>query len=185
MTALINLAWAIVGIVGTWKVLEKAGKEGWWSLIPFANMWQLYKAAGVDPVTSLLSIPTVIFLAATIIAAIMESAGITVLMFLITVAFFIAYFVFYIIAMDHLAKKFNQPTGFAVGLILVHNIFMLILGFGEDYKYDESAETLINDYQRIETSMPEQTDTESSEKESDASEDASVDSSAESDDDLK
>ena len=43
---LIILAIYIIAIIGMWKMFEKAGREGWKSLIPFYNMYVLTEISG-------------------------------------------------------------------------------------------------------------------------------------------
>ena len=45
-TWIICLAILIITIIGMWKVFEKAGQEGWKSIIPFYNMYVLTEISG-------------------------------------------------------------------------------------------------------------------------------------------
>lgn len=125
----------IIGIAGTWMVLKKAGKEGWWSLIPFANLWKVYEVAGVNPATSLLAIPAFLFGYLALIPLLMGSGEGTALLLVLALFSFLFYVIYFFKAMISLADKFGQLGGFAAGLIFVHSIFMAILGFG-NYTYN-------------------------------------------------
>lgn len=96
----LSLALMILLIVAKWKIYEKAGEEGWKSIIPFYNDYILYKIVwGNGWLFLLLCIP--------IVNAVIS-----------------------IICMVKLSKAFDQSGAFAVGLIFLPNIFLLILGFG-------------------------------------------------------
>ncbi len=91
---------AVLLIVAMWKIFTKAGKPGWASIIPIYNTIVLLEIVG--------------------------RPAWWVLLFFIP----LVNVVIMVIVMLDLAKSFGQGMGFAVGLILLTNIFMLILGFG-------------------------------------------------------
>lgn len=94
------LAIAVVGIIGLWKVFEKAGEEGWKVLIPFYNMYILFKITwGNGWLFLLLLIPVV-------------------------------HVVIPIITLYKLAKSFGKGVGFFFGLWFLYPVFIMILGFG-------------------------------------------------------
>ncbi len=91
----------IIMIVGMWKMFEKAGREGWKSLIPFYNMYVLTEISGQNGWLFLLCL----------------IPGVGALIWTILVSL-------------KLAPAFGKDTAFAIGLILLGPIFYLILGFG-------------------------------------------------------
>lgn len=94
------LVFALVPLIGLWKVLEKAGEPGWGAIVPIYNIFLLVKVSGNSPLfVLLLLIPLVnIFV------------GIKV--------------------MIDLAGKFGKGTGYALGLLFLPFIFFPMLGFG-------------------------------------------------------
>ena len=90
----------VVSIVALWKLLTKAGKPGWASIIPIYNSLVLIYIAGK---------PMWWFL----------------LMFIPIVNIVISVMVFI-----GLAKNFGRGAGTVIGLIFLPFIFMLILGLG-------------------------------------------------------
>ena len=98
---ILSLALAVLGIVAMWKIFEKAGEPGWAAIIPFYNLYVLFKITWGN--------------------------GWKFLLLLIP----IAKFVFLIITMVKLAKAFGKSGGFAVGLIFLSIIFYCILAFGD------------------------------------------------------
>jgi hypothetical protein len=97
----LSLALAVLGIVAMWKIFEKAGEPGWAAIIPFYNLYVLFK--------------------------ITWGSGWKFLLLLIP----IANIVFVIITMVKLAKAFGKSGGFAVGLIFLGVIFYCILAFDQ------------------------------------------------------
>ncbi len=97
----LSLALAVLGIVAMWKIFVKAGEPGWAAIIPFYNLYVLFK--------------------------ITWGSGWKFLLLLIP----IANIVFVIITMVKLAKAFGKSGGFAVGLIFLGVIFYCILAFDD------------------------------------------------------
>lgn len=87
-------------IIADWKLFTKAGEAGWKSLIPIYNIYILVK--------------------------IIDGKGIKFLLFLIP----IVNIIYGIIFNFRIAKAYGKGTGFAIGLILLPNLFQLILAFG-------------------------------------------------------
>ncbi len=97
----VYLAVMVLGIVAMWKIFEKAGEPGWAAIIPFYNLYVLFKITWGN--------------------------GWKFLFLLIP----FANIVFAIITMVKLAKAFGKSGGFAVGLIFLSIIFYCILAFGD------------------------------------------------------
>ena len=97
----IGVAVGILSIIAMWKIFVKAGEPGWAAVIPFYNLYVLFKITwGSGWKFLLLLIPI---------------AGIVIL----------------VITMVKLAKAFGKGSGFAVGLIFLSIIFYCILAFGD------------------------------------------------------
>lgn len=99
--SILSLAIAVLAIVAMWKIFEKAGEPGWAAIIPFYNLYVLFK--------------------------ITWGSGWKFLLMLIP----IANLVIAIITMVKLAKAFGKSGGFAVGLIFLSIIFYCILAFDD------------------------------------------------------
>lgn len=56
------LIYSIMYLVSMYKVFEKCGKNGWYSLIPFYNNWVLFEIAGIDAWLSLIPFVNVVFM---------------------------------------------------------------------------------------------------------------------------
>lgn len=94
------LAICVIGIIANWLIFKKAGVPGWASLIPFYNVYCMYKIAW-------------------------GNGWLFLLMFIPFVNIVIA-----IIMLWKLTKAFGKGGGFFVGLLLLNFIFSLILAFG-------------------------------------------------------
>ncbi|MFI4911078.1 MAG: DUF5684 domain-containing protein [Sedimentisphaeraceae bacterium JB056] len=92
---------AVIWIISTWKIFEKAGEPGWACIVPFYNLWVWCKVAGL---------PGWAFIGFLIpyVSAVMGLI-VTILM----------------------AKNFGKGIGFMLGLIFLPFIFFLILAFGD------------------------------------------------------
>jgi len=97
----LGLAVGVLAIVALWKIFVKAGEPGWAAIIPFYNLYVLFKITWGN--------------------------GWKFLFLLIP----IANIVFLIITMVKLAKAFGKSGGFAVGLIFLSVIFYCILAFDQ------------------------------------------------------
>lgn len=92
----------VLSVVAGWKIFEKAGEKGWKVLIPFYNLYTLFRIAG--------------------------RSGWWMLGFFVP---FLNIVVGIMLALD-LAKHFGKSTVFAIfGLILFPYIGSLMLAFGE------------------------------------------------------
>ncbi len=108
-----SLVVMLLSIVAMWKIFEKAGEQGWKSIIPIYNVYVLFK---------LLKLNFWILLAA-IVCLIIPFVNIIALVVLL-------YFVF--AALYRLSKAFGHGVGYFLGLIFLSFIFELILAFNDD-----------------------------------------------------
>ena len=96
-----SLLLSALAIASLWILFKKAGEPGWAAIVPFYNLYVLFKITWGN--------------------------GWKFLFLLIP----IANLVFAIITMVKLAKAFGKSGGFAVGLIFLSIIFYCILGFDQ------------------------------------------------------
>lgn len=97
---LVLFAAAVLVIAGWWKIFGKADESGWKSIVPIYNLIVLFRIVGRPWWWIFLLI-------------------IPLVGFIVT-----------IVADNDLSKSFGKSGGFTVGLVLLHPIFVLILGFG-------------------------------------------------------
>lgn len=103
--SVVALAIAAVTIVAMWKLFVKAGEEGWAAIVPFYNLYVLYKITW----------------------------GNGVLFLLLLIPF--ANIVIHIVTMVKLARAFGKGGGWACGLIFLNTIFICIMAFSQDIQY--------------------------------------------------
>lgn len=96
----VYIAIAVLSIVAMWKIFQKAGMKGWWSIVPFYSNYKQMEIAGYN--------------------------GWLFLLLFVPIANIVMMILMYI----GMAKKFGKSGGFAVGLILLNLIFTCILAFG-------------------------------------------------------
>lgn len=112
---IIVLIFAIMQIIGSWKILSKANQPGWAILIPFYGQYVLCKAVGVNPWWILIVLCSSIL---NVIPIIGSLASIAISLY------------FLILLNVSLARSYGKEDSFAIGLILLPPIFTIILGFG-------------------------------------------------------
>jgi hypothetical protein len=104
----------VLSIISSWKIFEKAGREGWIALIPFYNIYVHFEICGKPGWwTFLFFVPL---------------ANIYVL-------------VMFLVSQIELAKRFGKTTGFGIGLIFMPTIFRMILAF-DDSKYQVETDVV-------------------------------------------
>jgi hypothetical protein len=94
------LAVSVAFIATLWKLFQKAGRPGWFSLIPLYNLIVLCEIAGKP-----------VWWAAMLICPVVN------ILFLVLLSF-------------ALAKRFGQGAGFGMGLFLMGPVFYPLLAFG-------------------------------------------------------
>lgn len=104
-TTIISLLIAALMVVSLWFLFKKAGEEGWAAIVPFYNLYVLFKITWGN--------------------------GIMFLLLLIPIANIVIMIMTYV----KLAKAFGKGGGFACGLIFLSAIFMPIMAFSKDIVY--------------------------------------------------
>ncbi len=98
---LVSLVILIIMIVGYGKMFQKAGYAWWLSIIPIVNVWVLCKMA--------------------------FRSGWYMFLLLIPIVHFFVIIKLYL----NIARKFEYPGIFAVGLIFLNPIFVMIIAFSD------------------------------------------------------
>lgn len=125
--SLVGIAVAVLLVIAEWKIFVKAGEKGWKSLIPFYNVYILFKLFWK---TDMFWILLGVSLGSSILTGICANAGINA--GVLTFAVGVFELVVAIILCNRISKSFGHSGGFTVGLIFLPNIFTLILAFNKD-----------------------------------------------------
>lgn len=124
---LLVIPFLVFVIIANWKIFEKNGEEGWKSIIPFYNSYIYTKIAGLNWWYFLI----IIF------ASILENSDSSSTAFLGSISEMFVYFlIFY-----NLAKKAGKDST-KIGILgaLFTPIMQLIMGFSNEYKFDNNVE---------------------------------------------
>ena len=122
---IISLVIETLKLIGTWKMLTKAGESGWKSLIPFYNQWTLCKVAGISPYWVLEMI--IVSMLNAVLNGILGSPVISGILSLIVYANTIY---FWVILSISLAKSFGKDTGFGLATFFFSFITYPMMGMG-------------------------------------------------------
>ena len=118
------VAWFILNLIANWKLLFKAGKGGWQSLVPVWNHIARYGICWSKWVGLAVCVVAPIFVSC---CSESESTVLIILVALVSIAAFVCS----IIEKVKLAKVFGKSSGFAIGLIFLEPLFIMILAFGD------------------------------------------------------
>lgn len=119
VVSVLGLISTVLSVIGTWKILEKAGENGWKSLIPFYSGYMLYKISwDVRPYW--------IMLGCTIINFVLTR--INDLFLFLNPLFSLVITGIFVIQLYKLSKAFGHGIGFTIGLFLLNPLFVFILG---------------------------------------------------------
>lgn len=132
------VAWILL-MVAHWRMFTKAGEKGWKSLIPLYSDYTLYKLVWntksfwIFLASSILTIITTFFCGSYAVTSAGEVVYLGESNMIVGVISFVASMVmlFYIVMSTvNTAFAYGKGFGFALGLVVLPNIFTLILAFG-------------------------------------------------------
>lgn len=121
----IALIFAIIGIIGQWKMFKKANEEGWKAIIPVYNVITLCKLVGVTPWWIL-----IVFAAGVLTSIPYLGALVGLVSFSVSIYFII-------ILSISTARSYNMSDGFGIGYIfnITKPFFYLATGIMESATY--------------------------------------------------
>ena len=122
----------ILQIIAFWKIFKKAGEPGWKSIIPIYNSYVLYKISW-RPLWFWLNI--LIAFIYGFVGQLANSSTSGTFFAILTIIFYVALFVLYVMFLVKISRSFGHGIGFAIGLLFLYPIFILMLGYGKsEYK---------------------------------------------------
>ena len=129
----------ILAIIAMWKIFTKAWEAGWKSIIPFYNIYILYKIAGMK---NWFWYTLIVFAVWCLVAAIcwVESTAYWIVMGIVCLFCWIVA----IVVNYKLPRKFGWGVFASILYVLFTWICVLILGFGNyQYEWKKSEETVV------------------------------------------
>ena len=142
----LSLGVTALQFVAFWKVFKKAGKPGWYGIIPFYNMFVLSDIGDTNIIWPIVNVaaPVLSYIISFAFSFGMEMFKINYnvaepILFLVTLLLSGITIVANFIMMINLAKKFDKDTVFGVGMALIPVVFLTILAFDKS-KYNGSSE---------------------------------------------
>lgn len=129
-----SVLYALSVFFALWRILAKAGMHGWAMLIPFYNVYCVFKLAFYEAFQTLLIYISVAFLG-TFLTYFGGASGPWIL------AIFVVFWIMlYIKLLYRISVNFGHGAGYTVGLIFMPYLFILLLGWGnDDYILDRDA----------------------------------------------
>ena len=130
--AITAITW-VVKLICRWRIFTKAGEKGWKALIPAYNTYTEFAISwsGLQGILMMAALTIGNFL-------VMTNSSETLIF---NIGSWIATYaaVLGLIQTHKLSRSFDHIFGFALGLIFLNPVFMLILAFGKNSQYVESA----------------------------------------------
>lgn len=116
--------WYVLLAIALWKTFEKAGEAGWKAIIPFYNVYIMYK---ISWKTSMFWV----WLVLTIVSCCIPSDDLGVFGSLVVFVICVALIVVEVIQLYKLSVCYGHGAGWTVGLLFLNPFFMLAIGFGK------------------------------------------------------
>ena len=141
LVAIVVVVGWVLQVIANWKIFTKAGEEGWKSLIPVYSNYVSFKIAWKPLyfwVTLLVGVFASIFFDLATVGSTTGNADFVIKstpLFIIAVIIWVIAVILNIVFYYKLSKAFGYGAGFTLGLLFLHSIFLLILGFNKsEYK---------------------------------------------------
>ena len=127
------LAYAVFAIIAQWKLFEKAGEEGWKSIIPFYNSIKLSEIATGNKILGILWCVVYTVYIPFYMANRYGSSSVltTIITLLLSLAVYIVTGILYF----KLAKAFGKSDGWSVAMFFLYPILVIALGYDNTIEY--------------------------------------------------
>ncbi|MBQ9990143.1 MAG: hypothetical protein IJP31_04270 [Lachnospiraceae bacterium] len=132
--SLISMGVGIIFYIARWKMFVKAGEAGWKAIIPLYGEYITFKICWEGKFFWIVF--GLMFLYAVLLG--IGVASFSTIAIIGAIIALIAAIVIIIMMLNRLSRVFGMGVGFTVGLVLLYNFFIMILGFGSaEYKRNE------------------------------------------------
>lgn len=116
----------LIHVVAYWKMFTKAGESGWKSLIPVYNVYTCFKIAW----SGLFFWLTLVLIAAAAAVSFIAPIELSDYLDYILIGIVFLTLLIQIIFNAKLSKAFGHGFGYTIGLLLIPELFLLIIGLG-------------------------------------------------------
>ena len=150
---IINLALAVLSVIGMWKMFTKAGENDWGAIIPFYNKYLLFKISDMKNWYWAYLILTllygggicvfIVFLIASFFSTIGNQAssdwviGTTATIGLVLIVLAVLVFVLNIVRSVRLARNFHLSGWWVLGFLLLPGVFYMIVGCSDKIRFKD------------------------------------------------
>lgn len=160
--SLLSLAWSVLPIIGMWLVFEKAGTAGWKAIIPFYNMYTMFKLGERKKYFVTYLIGSILYTISAFFVLIFAIVGFVMLILspidealiaelasltpivIVSLIAIIAGAILNIFSLikgySGVCKKMGQGAGMVIGLLLLPPVFWMILGVNDKYQWETTQE---------------------------------------------
>ncbi len=121
--AMCLLVWAVCTVIANVHIFQKAGEGGWKSFVPIYNSYVTYKISW-KPLWFWVS--ALLFAASVALNCLSHNVVLDTIAIVVTVAAALIH----VVGLHRLSKSFGHGAPFTLGLVLLHPVFILILGLG-------------------------------------------------------
>jgi len=121
--AMCFLVWTVCSIIANIHIFRKAGERGWKSFVPIYNSYITYKISW-RPLWFWIS--GLLFVASMVLDHLSHNKVLDTIAIVVMVAAALVH----VVGLHRLSKAFGHGLPFTLGLILLHPVFILILGLG-------------------------------------------------------
>lgn len=139
LSGLIGAVWYVLLAAGLWKMFDKAGEAGWKAIVPFYNVYILFK---ISWQTSMFWAMILCGLSGAVLYAFGFMNGVEMMIY-ISYALSIVAAIIKAVLCYNISLAYGHGLGYFIGLYLFDAIFIMVLGFGASRyagnRYDHSG----------------------------------------------
>lgn len=124
------IIWYVLAIIAFWKMFNKFGEPGWKSIIPFYNLYIVFKYTWRTSFFWILIAAICIAGLGSATTQMADGSSLSITGICV-IAMLILTVVIDIMSSYKISKAFGHGIGYFFGILFLPNIFYLILGFGK------------------------------------------------------
>lgn len=134
----IAIVWYVLQAIGLWKMFTKAGEAGWKAIVPFYNIYILFKLTWQ---ANMFWVLILCALGGALLFSLAMWNGLIMLAYISYALTFVAGLIKAVLCYN-ISLAYGHGLGYFIGLYLIDPIFIMILGFGKSQyignRYDQA-----------------------------------------------